>query len=30
MHHAGNKFCADCGTTEPRWVYVFAWIFTGI
>ncbi|KAG4950237.1 hypothetical protein JHK86_043476 [Glycine max] len=20
MHHAGNKFCADCGTTEPRWV----------
>ncbi|KAJ1413536.1 C2 domain [Sesbania bispinosa] len=20
MHHAGNKFCADCGTPEPKWV----------
>ncbi|KAK7405508.1 hypothetical protein VNO78_06871 [Psophocarpus tetragonolobus] len=20
MHQAGNKFCADCGTPEPKWV----------
>ncbi|XP_029125350.1 probable ADP-ribosylation factor GTPase-activating protein AGD11 [Cajanus cajan] len=20
MHGAGNKFCADCGTPEPKWV----------
>ncbi|QCD85608.1 Arf-GAP [Vigna unguiculata] len=20
MHHGGNKFCADCGTPEPKWV----------
>ncbi|KAK7343126.1 hypothetical protein VNO80_26089 [Phaseolus coccineus] len=20
MHHSGNKYCADCGTPEPKWV----------
>lgn len=20
MHQAGNKFCADCGSSEPKWV----------
>ncbi|MCI06340.1 putative ADP-ribosylation factor GTPase-activating protein, partial [Trifolium medium] len=20
MRQAGNKFCADCGSSEPKWV----------
>ncbi|XP_004511023.1 probable ADP-ribosylation factor GTPase-activating protein AGD11 [Cicer arietinum] len=27
MHQAGNKYCADCGTPEPKWVSASLGVF---